>query len=50
MKERRLMQAKQLDGGKQQERVEEKKCYSKYIHTSESKKSNRSLTVSVEVS
>jgi len=48
MKECRLMQAEQLDWGKQQKIVEEKQCYSKYIHTSECKKSKHSLNVSVE--
>jgi hypothetical protein len=49
MKQHRLTQAEQLDWGKQQRIVEKKQCYSKYIHTSESKKSKHSLNVSVEV-
>lgn len=36
-------------GGKKQETVEEKESESKYIHTSDYKKTKHSLNVSVEV-
>lgn len=48
MKERWLMQVEQLDWIKQQKIVQEKQCNSKYIHTSERKKSIYSLNVNVE--
>jgi len=48
MKDHRLMQIEQLNWGKQQKIGQEKQSNSKYIPTSERKKSIYSLNVNVE--